>query len=165
MAQLRPRAEYLQSLPTLAVETPEAAVSEAVREYTRHYGVVFRLELKLVTTERRYWLCTQGLPPGTVQPGSELESWTVGFVTIDPLQPDEAGGCWRCAYGPDSASFLQGLDYLAMLYVERECLKRLNEKDFTWETVRQLDATQAEIERVIASLRQDCRREPTGNGG
>jgi hypothetical protein len=143
----------------LAVEAPKGAILNLVRKFARGHGIAtvgdYRAELKLVTREYKYWLCTKGLAPGLAPKWSGvLENWTAGYVTMKSLMPDEHGDCSMWAYGPDSVQWLQGLDYLEMLRTECDRLTRLHRQQPSWETAKELDATCEEVRQVIASLKQ-----------
>jgi hypothetical protein len=144
---IRPRAEHLRQLPTLAVETPEQG-TEDVRESAKELGIDFRLELKLVTDHYKYWLCTQGAE--SLEHGPD--SWIVGYVTMECLEPDEEGeyGCY--AYGPDNVNWLQGLDYYHALTAESERLQEQYKKDPTDELERKIESTREEIDAVLRQM-------------
>src|SRR5262245_8841096 len=107
---IRPSADHLRQLPTLAVETP-ADWSQAVQEYAKELGIAFRLELKLVTDRVKYWLCTQGAE----KPGDCPDCWVVGYVMMESTEPDEHGEYLRGACGPNDVKRLQWADYCRAL--------------------------------------------------
>jgi hypothetical protein len=148
-ARVRPRAQYLRQLPTLARQTAEQAPTEQ-QELARRAGIDFVLELKLQTPEARWWLCTQGA--AEARPGVP-RGWIVDYIT--PEYPDNNGG-WRAddsaAYGPQNTAWLQGNDYLQMLTDECDRIRAVHEKHFTWKTAQQLDVTQEEIRQVVAAM-------------
>ena len=72
---IRPRAEYLRALPTLRVSTPETD-GEEMREFCRARGFDYRLELKLETTEARFWLITRCV-------GEGIPGWEEGVVIVE----------------------------------------------------------------------------------
>src|SRR5690242_11461943 len=78
---IRPRVDYLRQLPTLKKMTPEQG-SEDLQEFSRREAVDFVWELKLITPEVRYWLCSKGL--AEPRPGIG-EEWVVGWVTPEYL--------------------------------------------------------------------------------
>jgi len=69
---VRPRAQYLRQLPTLARQTAEQ-LPPRLREAAGGKGLAVGLELKLETPGARYWLCTQGLPEPS--PGVPAAWW------------------------------------------------------------------------------------------
>lgn len=149
-ANLRPRAEYLRQLPTLATETATQG-SESLQEYARQVGVDYLLELKLETATHRYWLCTKGAE----RPGAFPKNWVVGYVTMDPLEPDENGERDQLAYGPDDVDWLQGLDYFNYLLSERNRLQESVEQNLSWETDKEVETVENEIQAVSDVLRSN----------
>jgi hypothetical protein len=158
--QIRPRAEYLATLPTLEVDTPEKS-ADAVSDWARPLGVNYRLELKLVTDQYRYWLCTQGATTG--QPGG-VANLVVGYVTMESIEPDEHGECSLYAYGPEDTAWFQGLDYAHMLREDVEQLKEELARDpGSWEKRKALGAAVAELETVWRFLAGE-KQEPPSRG-
>src|SRR5437667_7762164 len=106
--RVRPRAQYLRQMPTLARQTPEQCAPR-LQEMARGKGVDFVLELKLETPAARYWLCTQGLPEAR---SGLPRSWVMDYITPEYAQ---ANGGWQMdeasAYGPQNTAWLQGNDY------------------------------------------------------
>src|SRR5437879_6530990 len=94
--QVRPRAQYLRQMPTLARQTADQGPPR-VQELAGGKGVEFVLELKLQTPAARYWLCAQGLPEA--RPGVP-KGWVVDYITPEYRRPD---GSWQMdeagAYG------------------------------------------------------------------
>jgi hypothetical protein len=147
--KVRPRAQYLKQLPTLARQTPEQCPPR-LQELARDKGVEFVLELKLETPTARYWLCTQGLPEATA---GLPRSWIMDYIT--PEYPQSNGG-WQMddasAYGPQNTPWLQGNDYLQMLTDEFERLQREQEQQPRWQTTQQMEVTQDEMRQVVAQM-------------
>ncbi len=147
--KVRPRAQYLRQLPTLARRAVEQSPPH-IQELARGKGADFVLELKLQTPDARYWLCTQGVPEA--RPGVP-KGWVVDYITPEYLWPD---GTWQldetAAYGPQSTPWLQGNDYLQMLTDEFERLQRQHADEPSWQTAQQLEVTQDEMRQVVAQL-------------
>ena len=157
--KVRPRAEYLRQLPTLAVKRPESeGVPEEFRDLARRHGVDYVLELKLETPTARYWLCTKGLPgPRTWGLGEAAglaapEAWIEGYVTAEPVGDGEFH-----SYGPDQTHRLQALDYLNLLREERDRLEDECTKGATLEAEEQLRVTREEIGRVVKSITREAK--------
>jgi hypothetical protein len=146
---LRPRAQYLRQLPTLARQAPEEAPPR-LRDQAQGKGIAFVLELKLETPGARYWLCAQGVPE--VRPGVS-KSLVVDYITPEYQRPD---GTWEladtAAYGPQNTTWLQGNDYLQMLTDEYERLQREQEAEPNWRTTQQLEITREEMRQVVAQM-------------
>ncbi len=148
-ALVRPRAQYLRQLPTLARLTPEQ-FPPRLSEPARDQDLSCVLELKLETPGARYWLCTQGLADAT--PGVP-RTFVVDYITPEYPRPD---GSWElndaAAYGPQNTTWLQGNDYLQMLTDEYERLQRLHEEAPDWRTAQQVEVTQEEMRQVVAQM-------------
>jgi hypothetical protein len=146
---VRPRAQYLRQLPTLARQTPEQAPPR-LRELARAREIAYVLELKLETPGVRYWLCSQGLPEAT--PGVP-RTFVVEYITPEYARPD---GTWElneaAAYGPQNTTWLQGNDYLHMLTDEYERLQHMQDESPNWRTAQQLEITRDEMRQVVAQL-------------
>jgi hypothetical protein len=146
---VRPRAQYLRQMPTLARLTPEQAPPR-LSELARSKDISFVLELKLETPGARYWLCTQGLPEAS--PGVP-KSFVVEYITPEYPRPN---GTWQlddaAAYGPQNTTWLQGNDYLHMLSDEFERLQHLHEEEHNWRTAQQMEVTQEEMRQVVAQM-------------
>jgi hypothetical protein len=76
-SSVRPRAEYLRSLPTLRVSTPETDGVE-MQQFCRARHFDYRLELKLETEETRYWLITRCV-------GAGIPGWHEGGVVAESV--------------------------------------------------------------------------------
>jgi hypothetical protein len=157
---VRPRAQYLRQLPTLARQTAEQ-VPQRLREAAASKEIAFVLELKLETPGARYWLCTQGLPEAS--PGLP-RSLVVDYITPEHARPD---GTWdladAAAYGPQNTAWLQGNDYLQMLTDEYERLQRQQEAEPNWRTTQQLEVTREEMRQVVAQMDAIVRQRQTPN--
>jgi hypothetical protein len=150
---MNPSAEFLRQLPTLEMETEtswEQTGPDDIVEFLDKEQVAFVLELKLVAGNRRFWLCTKGWAGATPHCFPSLIE--------DYVQPEflNEQGHWESgeAYGPDNRTFLNGIAYLESLHSERERLESQHERDGSHETAKDLIATRAEIERVIAALKE-----------
>src|SRR5262249_55174857 len=129
---VRPTLQSLRSLPTL-------------HQVSETWG---RLELKLETDDTRYWITTEGVPQKTS--GTPI-NYVVNYVTVEKLSED---GNWdlKAVYSPEAWRLSQGFDYYQMLYQE---LSRLNEDvegSFSWDTVRQIEDVEAELEKANAAV-------------
>lgn len=141
ISPIRPALHSLRRMPTLH------QVSEV-------WG---KLELKLETTDTRYWLTTEGVPQKTT--GTPI-NYVLDYVTVEKLTED---GHWdlRAVYSPEAWKLSQGFDYRLILHQEVERLAALLEQQFSWETKRQLEEVQRELEltnRAIAILAEKVRQ-------
>jgi hypothetical protein len=125
---IRPALQSLRQLPTL-------------HQVSETWG---RLELKLETDDTRYWITTEGVPQKTS--GTPI-NYVVNYVTVEKLSED---GNWdlKAVYSPEAWRLSQGFDYCQMLYQELNRLNEENEKFFSWDTVRQIEAVEAELEKA-----------------
>jgi hypothetical protein len=125
---IRPALQSLRQLPTL-------------HQVSETWG---RLELKLETDDTRYWLTTEGVPQKTS--GTPI-NYVVNYVTVEKLSED---GNWdlKAVYSPEAWRLSQGFDYCQMLYQELSRLNEENEQFFSWETTRQIEAVEAELEKA-----------------
>jgi hypothetical protein len=132
VSPIRPALQSLRQLPTLH------QVSEA-------WG---RLELKLETDDTRYWITTEGVPQKTS--GTPI-NYVVNYVTVEKLSED---GNWdlKAVYSPEAWRLSQGFDYCQMLYQELNRLNEEQEKSFSWDTVRQIEEVQSELEKANAAV-------------
>jgi hypothetical protein len=145
---VRPRAEYLQALPTQRICTPDQGSDPEVRECARELGVDFQLDLKLVKDGYEFWLCTKGADrPREGVP----EAWVVWHIWMVPLNPTD-GEEESIMYGPDATKELQGMDYLQWLGDRMEELQALDKRSFSWDTKKQIDETKREIKQVMRTL-------------
>jgi hypothetical protein len=129
---IRPALQSLRLLPTL-------------HQVSETWG---RLELKLETDDTRYWITTEGVPQKTS--GTPI-NYVVNYVTVEKLSED---GNWdlKAVYSPEAWRLSQGFDYCQMLYQELNRLNEENEQFFSWETVRQIEAVEAELEKANAAV-------------
>jgi hypothetical protein len=58
----------------------------------------------------------------------------------------------KAVYSPEAWRLSQGFDYCQMLYQELNRLNEENEQFFSWETVRQIEAVEAELEKANAAV-------------
>jgi hypothetical protein len=138
---IRPALQSLRQMPTL-------------HEVSEVWG---KLELKLETTDTRYWLTTQGVPQKTT--GTPI-NYVIDYVTVEKLTED---GRWdlRAVYSPDAWRLSQGFDYRQMLHREIIELTEELEVHFSWESKRQLDELHRELDltnRAIAVLAEKVRQ-------
>ncbi len=101
---IRPALQSLRQMPTL-------------HEVSEVWG---KLELKLETTDTRYWLTTEGVPQKTT--GTPI-NYVIDYVTVEKLTED---GRWdlRAVYSPEAWKLSQGFDYRQLLHQEIEQLIR-----------------------------------------
>src|SRR5262249_6893928 len=73
-----------------------------------------KLELKLETTDTRYWLTTEGVARKTS--GTPI-NYVVDYVTVEKRTDD---GNWdlKAVYSPEAWKLSQGFDYCQLLYQE-----------------------------------------------
>ena len=131
-AMIRPTLQSLRQLPTLF------QVSEA-------WG---KLELKLETDDTRYWVTTEGVPHKTS--GAPI-NYVVDYVTVEKRSAD---GNWdlKAVYSPEAWRLSQGFDYCQMLYQELNRLQAAQEKRFSWQRAREIEAVEDELEKVNRAI-------------
>jgi hypothetical protein len=129
---IRPALQSLRQLPTL-------------HQVSETWG---RLELKLETDDTRYWITTEGVPQKTS--GTPI-NYVVNYVTVEKLSED---GNWdlKAVYSPEAWRLSQGFDYCQMLYHELSQLNEDLEKSFSWETTRQIEQIESELEKANAAV-------------
>lgn len=120
-----------------------------------------RLELKLETQDTRYWVTTEGVPQKTT--GTPI-NYVQDYVTVEKLSDD---GEWdlKAVYSPDAWKLSQGFDYCQMLYQELNQLNRQLEARFSWQTLREIESIQRELEltnRAIFELSERVRQRWNG---
>jgi hypothetical protein len=124
---VRPSVDALQALPTIETESPDE-------------GVVW--ELKKVTDDTKYWLCTQG----TGGPSGKCTAYKAGRVIAESLATGEMPD-----YGPENIRELQGIDFIHRLTDEIEVLERDQKAEFTWERQKQIDEARRHRDQTMAS--------------
>jgi hypothetical protein len=139
-AMIRPALHSLRQLPTLF------QVAEA-------WG---KLELKLETSDTRYWVTTEGVPQKTT--GAPI-NYVVDYVTVEKLSAD---GNWdlKAVYSPEAWKLSQGFDYCQLLQAEVDRLCLENENEFSWDRLRQIEAVEEELRqanRIVADLSEKVR--------
>jgi hypothetical protein len=145
MLTIRPTLQSLRRLPT-------------INEVSEAWG---KLELKLETEDTRYWLTTEGVPQKTS--GTPI-NYVIDYVTVE--KRSEAGH-WdlKAVYSPDAWKLSQGFDYCQMLCDELARLNNQLEAHFNWDTVKQIDNVQRELEltnRAIFELSEKVRQRWSG---
>ena len=138
---IRPDLNVLRRLPT-------------IHQVAESWG---KLELKLETTDTRYWLTTEGVARKTS--GTPI-NYVVDYVTVEKLSDD---GRWdlKAVYSPEAWKLSQGFDYCQLLYRELDRLKARQEERFSWETVREIEALEHELEltnRTVFELSEKVRQ-------
>ncbi len=137
---IRPALNSLLRMPTLH------QVSEA-------WG---KLELKLETTDTRYWVTTEGVPQKTS--GTPI-NYVIDYVTVEKLSED---GNWdlKAVYSPEAWKLSQAFDYCQILYQELNHLDAEQEESFSWERVREIDRVQKELDaanKIVFELSEKVR--------
>jgi hypothetical protein len=131
-ATIRPALKSLRSLPTLY------QISEC-------WG---KLELKLETTDTRYWVTTEGVPQKTN--GAPI-NYVVDYVTVEKLTEE---GHWdlKAVYSPDAWRLSQGFDYCQVLQQELTALRDQLDRHFRWETLRKVEEVERELQMTNLAL-------------
>ena len=116
-----------------------------------------RLELKLETSDTRYWLTTEGVIRKTS--GTPI-NYVVDYVTVEKRSSD---GSWdlKAVYSPEAWKLSQGFDYCQLLYQEIDELKGQLESAFSWDLVRQIESVEHELEltnRAVFALSEKVRQ-------
>lgn len=116
-----------------------------------------RLELKLETLDTRYWLTTEGVSRKTS--GTPI-NYVVDYVTVEKRSAD---GSWdlKAVYSPEAWKLSQGFDYCQLLYAELDRLKTRLEESFCWDTVREIETVEHELEltnRAVFELSERVRQ-------
>jgi hypothetical protein len=116
-----------------------------------------KLELKLETEDTRYWLTTEGVSRKTS--GMPI-NYVVDYVTVEKRGDD---GSWdlKAVYSPEAWKLSQGFDYCQILYQELERLRARLETEFSWETVKEIEAVEKELEatnRAVFELSEKVRQ-------
>jgi hypothetical protein len=138
---IRPALHSLRGLPTL-------------HQVAESWG---KLELKLETTDTRYWVTTEGVPCKTT--GTPI-NYVVDYVTVEKLS--EAGS-WdlKAVYSPEAWKLSQGFDYCQMLHAELTELNGQLAEEFSWHTVKEIERVQYELElanRAVFELSEKVRK-------
>ena len=123
---IRPNLNVLRRMPT-------------IHQVAENWG---RLELKLETDDTRYWLTTEGVARKTN--GMPI-NYVVDYVTVEKRADD---GSWdlKAVYSPEAWKLSQGFDYCQLLYQELERLNADMNRRFSWETARQIEDVERELE-------------------
>jgi hypothetical protein len=129
---IRPALQSLRGLPT-------------IHEVSESWG---KLELKLETRDTRYWITTEGVPQKTS--GTPI-NYVIDYVTVEKLSED---GNWdlKAVYSPEAWKLSQGFDYCQLLHQELNRLKAQQEEDFSWETVREIQEVEKELETANQAI-------------
>src|SRR5262245_10322715 len=107
-----------------------------------------KLELKLETSDTRYWLTTEGVARKTT--GTPI-NYVIDYVTVEKRGED---GSWdlKAVYSPEAWKLSQGFDYCQMLYQELEVLNARLEDEFSWETIREIEQVERELDATHKSV-------------
>jgi len=138
---IRPALHSLRRLPTL-------------HQVAESWG---KLELKLETTDTRYWVTTEGVACKTS--GTPI-NYVIDYVTVEKLS--EAGS-WdlKAVYSPEAWKLSQGFDYCQMLHAELTELNQQLAEEFGWHTVKEIERVQEELElanRAVFELSEKVRK-------
>jgi hypothetical protein len=131
---IRPDLKVLRTLPT-------------IHQVAEPWG---KLELKLETDDTRYWLTTEGVVRKT---GGTPINYVLDYVTVEKRSDD---GQWdlKAVYSPEAWKLSQGFDYCQMLYQELTVLQAELEKELRWDTVREVERIERELEVVNRTISQ-----------
>jgi hypothetical protein len=131
---IRPDLKILRTLPT-------------IHQVAEPWG---KLELKLETEDTRYWLTTEGVARKT---GGTPINYVLDYVTVEKRTDD---GQWdlKAVYSPEAWKLSQGFDYCHLLYQELNALQARLEEKFSWETVREIERIEQELEVVNRTIGQ-----------
>ena len=137
---IRPALQSLRQLPTLF-------------QVAETWG---KLELKLETTDTRYWVTTEGVPRKTS--GAPI-NYVVDYVTVEKRSAD---GNWdlKAVYSPEAWKLSQGFDYCQLLQAQVDGLCEENENEFSWQRLREIEAIENELRaanRIVAELSEKVR--------
>jgi hypothetical protein len=116
-----------------------------------------KLELKLETPDTRYWVTTEGVPCKTT--GTPI-NYVLDYVTVEKRAED---GQWdlKAVYSPEAWKLSQGFDFCQLLYQDLHRLKQQLEEKFSWDTVREIENVQRELDltnRTIFELSEKMRQ-------
>ena len=141
LTAIRPALHSLRRLPT-------------IHQVAESWG---RLELKMETSDTRYWVTTEGVSCKTS--GTPI-NYVIDYVTVEKLSEN---GTWdlKAVYSPEAWKLSQGFDYCQMLCQELNRLNEQLERAFSWETRKQIDNVQRELEltnRAIYELSEKVRQ-------
>jgi hypothetical protein len=129
---IRPDLKVLRTLPT-------------IHQVAESWG---KLELKLETADTRYWLTTEGVARKT---GGTPINYVIDYVTVEKRTED---GNWdlKAVYSPEAWKLSQGFDYCHLLYQDLARLNARLEKEFSWDTLRDVESTQRELDLVNRAI-------------
>ena len=131
---IRPDLKVLRTLPT-------------IHQVAEPWG---KLELKLETSDTRYWVTTEGVPCKTS--GTPI-NYVIDYVTVEKRGDD---GSWdlKAVYSPEAWKLSQGFDYCHLLYQELNALQARIDQEFSWDTVREIERIERELEVVNRTISQ-----------
>ena len=140
-ATIRPDLGVLRTLPT-------------IHQVSETWG---KLELKLETTDTRFWLTTEGVTRKTS--GMPI-NYVVDYVTVEKRSID---GTWdlKAVYSPEAWKLSQGFDYCQMLYKELDRLREQLDTRFSWDIQREIDGLERELEltnKAVFALSEKVRQ-------
>ena len=138
---IRPALHSLRRLPT-------------IHQVAESWG---RLELKLETSDTRYWVTTEGVACKTS--GTPI-NYVIDYVTVEKLSEN---GTWdlKAVYSPEAWKLSQGFDYCQMLHAELTRLNLALARGFSWQTVKEIERVQTELElanRAVFELSEKVRK-------
>ena len=142
---IRPGLDALRTLPTLY-------------QIEERWG---RIELKLETTDTRYWVTTRGLERKSRQAPI---NYVIDYVTVEKRTGD---GHWdlNAVFSPEAWRLSQAFDYCQLLYRD---LRRLNarlERRFSWQVKQEIGAVLRELELTNGVIRELSEQVAAGERG
>jgi hypothetical protein len=147
---IRPTPQHLATMATIESWAPDEDTRQQIAAVSGAPCQDVLWELKLVTEETKYWLCTRGYAER--KPGVIPDSFVVGRAIVDSLEPDpETGECALIDYGTEEVKELQGVDYLNALRAQLEEFVEEQEERYTREREDEVDDLRNEIESVAAA--------------
>jgi hypothetical protein len=129
---IRPNLTVLRGMPT-------------IHQVAENWG---KLELKLETSDTRYWLTTEGVTRKTT--GMPI-NYVIDYVTVEKRSDD---GSWdlKAVYSPEAWKLSQGFDYCQLLDQELERLNSALAKRFSWEVAREVETVEQELEATRRAI-------------
>ncbi len=140
---IRPGLAALQTLPSLC-------------HIEEHWG---RIELKMETSDTRYWVTTRGL---SHKSRHAPVNYVVDYVTVEKRADD---GRWdlNAVFSPEAWRLSQAFDYCQLLYRDLRGLNEELERHFRWDTKQRLDEVLRELEMTNKVIRDLSERVAYGN--
>jgi len=103
-------------------------------------------ELKLVTRDTKYWLCTHGS-------SGDGGPFVSGRVVAESVKPNpETGRHDILEYGPEDVPELQGVDYIRGLTDQIQDLERQQLEQFSHARAQEQDEARRDLRHALAAL-------------